>query len=46
MAIELNDFIHVYDNVLDSSTCNFLIETFESYSDKHERGDQTSLNLI
>ena len=37
MAIELNDFIHVYDDVLDSSTCNSLIEVFESNVDKHER---------
>lgn len=37
MVIKLNDFIHVYDNVLDSSTCNSLIEVFESNVDKHER---------
>jgi hypothetical protein len=37
MVIELNDFIHVYDDVLNSSICNSLIEIFETYSDKHER---------
>ena len=40
MAIELNDLIHVYDDVLDSSTCNSLIELFETYSDKQERVEQ------
>lgn len=37
MAIKLNDFIHVYDDVLDSSICNSLIEIFEFYSDKQKR---------
>jgi len=37
MAIELNDFIHVYDDVLDFSICNSLIEVFEFYCDKQER---------
>jgi prolyl 4-hydroxylase len=37
MVIELNDFIHVYDDVLNSSICNSLIEIFETYSDKQER---------
>ena len=36
----LNDFIRVYDDVLDSETCEFLIEIFNSNSDKHERLDQ------
>jgi len=40
MAIELNDFVHVYDDVLDFSICNFLIKIFESNSDKHERVDR------
>lgn len=37
MAIELNDFIHVYENALESNICNFLIKTFEENSDKLER---------
>ena len=37
MVIELNDFIHIYDDVLDSSMCDSLIEIFESHSDKQER---------
>jgi hypothetical protein len=40
MAIELNDFIHVYEDVLDSSICKSLIEVFESHCDKQERIDQ------
>ena len=40
MAIELNDFIHVHDDVLDSSICNSLIEIFESHSDKQQRVEQ------
>ena len=40
MAIELNDFIHVHDNVLESSICNSLIEIFESHSDKQQRVEQ------
>lgn len=39
MVVELNDFIHVYDDVLDSNICQFLIDFFESLSDKHERYD-------
>ena len=35
--VELNDFIHVYEEVLDESVCNFLINTFEQNPDKHER---------
>jgi hypothetical protein len=37
MAIELNDLIHIYDDVLDFTTCDALIQLFESNSDKHER---------
>lgn len=37
MAIELNDLIHVYDDVLDGDTCNFLIDFFENNVDLHER---------
>jgi hypothetical protein len=40
MAVELNDLIHVYDDVLDSSVCNTLIQLFESNLDKHERVEQ------
>jgi hypothetical protein len=40
MVVELNDLIHVYDDVLDSSVCDFLVETFESNPDKHERIEQ------
>ena len=42
MAIELNDFVHVYDDVLSEEACNFLISLFESSSDKHERVEADS----
>jgi prolyl 4-hydroxylase len=42
MAIELNDYIKVYDNVLDSITCRYLIDVFENNSDKHERVENNS----
>jgi hypothetical protein len=34
--IQLNDLIHVYDDVIDLNVCNFLIEFFESQSENHE----------
>lgn len=37
MEIELNDFIHVYDDVLTPEICYFLIDVFESNIDKHEK---------
>jgi prolyl 4-hydroxylase len=37
MMIELNDLIQVYPNVLDENVCEFLIDFFESNSDKQER---------
>ena len=37
MAIELNDFIKVYDNALEPNICNFLINLFEKNNDKQER---------
>lgn len=43
MAIELNDLIHVYDNVLDTPTCKFLIELFESNPQEQERVDQNKI---
>ena len=39
MAIELNDLIHVYDDVLEKTTCNILINLFEASTQKHERID-------
>jgi hypothetical protein len=42
MAIELNDLIHIYDNVLDSDMCDSLIEIFESHLDKQERVEQSN----
>jgi hypothetical protein len=36
MGIELTDLIKVYDNVLDKSICDFLIQLFEENQDKHE----------
>jgi prolyl 4-hydroxylase len=35
--VELNDFIHIYENALDSNICDFLISLFDQTSDKHER---------
>jgi hypothetical protein len=37
MMIELNDLIQVYPNALDKNVCEFLIDFFESNSDKQER---------
>jgi hypothetical protein len=34
---EVNDFIHIYENALESDVCDFLISLFEQTSDKHER---------
>ena len=34
---ELNDFIHIYENALESSICDSLISLFDQTSDKHER---------
>jgi hypothetical protein len=36
---ELNDFIHIYENALESDICNFLVSLFDQSSDKHERFD-------
>ncbi len=33
---ELLDLIHVHENVVDPSVCQFLIDTFENLSEKHE----------
>jgi len=37
MAVELNDLIQVYDDVLDLSVCSTLINLFDNNPDKHER---------
>ena len=34
---ELNDFIHIYENALESDVCDFLVSLFEQTLDKHER---------
>ena len=34
---ELNDFIHIYENALESNICDLLISLFDQTSDKHER---------
>jgi hypothetical protein len=39
MAVELNDLIHVHENVLEPHICQFLIDLFESNPDKQERID-------
>jgi prolyl 4-hydroxylase len=36
---ELNDFIHIYENALESNICDLLISLFDQTSDKHERFD-------
>lgn len=36
MSYELNDFIHVYENALEPSICDFLINVFDTNLDKHE----------
>jgi len=35
--VELNDFIHIHENALESDICDFLISLFEQVPDKHER---------
>jgi hypothetical protein len=35
--IDILDFVHVYEEVLDPNMCQYLINTFEENSDKHER---------
>ena len=40
MVVKLTDFIHIYENVLDSKVCQSLIDIFESNNDKHERFDR------
>ena len=39
VMVDLNDFIHVYEEALDASICDFLINSFEENIDKHERHD-------
>jgi len=34
---ELQDFIHIYESVLESDICDFLISLYEQVADKHER---------
>ena len=34
---ELNDLIHVYENVLEPEICDFLISLFDQTTNKHER---------
>jgi len=36
---ELCDLIQFYDSVLDPNVCQFLIDVFNQFSDKHERHD-------
>ena len=36
---ELNDFIHIYENALESNICDFLISLFDQVPDKQERHD-------
>lgn len=49
--VDVLDFIHVYEEVLEPNVCQFLINTFEENTDKHERYDNegkpnfTQLNL-
>jgi hypothetical protein len=35
--VELNDLIHVYENVLEPEICQYLIDLFDSNEDKQER---------
>lgn len=39
MGVDLNEFVQVYDNVLEPEICKELIFAYESSSDKHERFD-------
>ena len=38
--VRLNEFVRVYDDVLNKETCEKLIKIFDDNSDKHERLDQ------
>lgn len=35
--VELNDFIHIYENTIEPNICEFLINLYEQVSDKYER---------
>jgi hypothetical protein len=39
MAVDLTEFIHIYDNCLDSDICDFLISFFEENAYAQERCD-------
>lgn len=39
MALELNDLVKVYDNVLEESLCNELIKLYNNSPDEYERVD-------
>ena len=39
VMVELNDFIHIHENALESDICEFLIALFDQTADKHERYD-------
>ncbi len=43
MVVELNDFIRVYDNVLEPNICQFLIDLFEKNYDKHQRVENNKI---
>lgn len=51
MVLNLNDFIRVYDDAIESDICDQLIDFFETHSDLHERVENnkvpnfTQLNL-
>lgn len=51
MVLNLNDFIHVYEDAIESQYCEKLVEYFEENKDSHERINQnkvpnfTQLNL-
>lgn len=37
--VELNDFIHIYENAIEPNVCEFLINLFEQVPDKYEQID-------
>jgi len=39
LMVELNDFIHLYEESLESNICDFLVSLFDQVPDKHERHD-------
>ncbi len=43
--VELNDLIHIYDDILSLEVCNFLVDFFEKNQDKSQQGEGNFLEI-